>query len=71
MPKGAGGGMGGTPSAFTRAFRAKREIHCTFFGKQAIIFTSKRGTTIFFSQYNLFLGKSKEKLARKARLRPE
>ena len=55
---------GGTTSAFTRAFRAKRELHCTFFWeKKAIIITSKHGTTIFFSHYNLFLGKRKEKLA--------
>ena len=55
---------GGTPSAFTRVFRAKRELHCTFFlGKKAIIITSKHGTMIFFSHYNLFLGKRKEKLA--------
>ena len=57
---------GGTRSVFTRAFRAKRELHCIFLGKKAIIITSKHGTTIFFSHYNLFLGKRKEKLARKA-----
>ena len=56
---------GGTRSVFTRAFRAKRELHCIFLGKKAIIITSKHGTTIFFSHYNLFLGKLKEKLARK------
>ena len=33
--------------------------------------TSKHGTTIFFSHYNLFLGKHKEKLARKARVNTE
>ena len=59
---------GGTRSVFTRAFRAKRELHCIFLGKKAIIITSKHGTTIFFSYYNLFLGKLKEKLARKARV---
>ena len=59
---------GGTRSVFTRAFRAKRELHCIFLGKKAIIITSKHGTTIFFSHYNLFLGKLKEKLARKARV---
>ena len=57
---------GGTRSVFTRAFRAKRELHCIFLGKKAIIITSKHGTTIFFSHYNLFLGKLKEKLARKS-----
>ena len=36
--------------------------------KKAIIITSKHGTTTFFSHYNLFLGKLKEKLARKARV---
>ena len=35
--------------------------------EEALIFTSKHGTTIFFfSHYNLFQGKLKEKLARKA-----
>ena len=55
-------------SVFTRAFRAKRELQCIFLGKKAIVITSKDGTTIFFSHYNLFLGKLKEKLARKARV---
>ena len=49
-------------------FRAKRELQCIFLGKKAIIITSKQGTTIFFSHYNLFLGKFKGKLARKARV---
>ena len=49
-------------------FRAKRELQCIFLGKKAIIITSKHGTTIFFSHYNLFLGKFKGKLARKARV---
>ena len=56
----------GTRSALTIAFRAKRELQCMFLGKKVIIFTSKQGTTIFFSHYNLFLGKLKEKLAQKA-----
>ena len=59
---------GGTRSVFTRAFRAKRELQCIFLGKKAIIITSKHGTTIFFSHYNLFLGKLKEQLALKARV---
>ena len=59
---------GGTRSVFTRAFRAKRERHCLFLGKKVIIITSKHGTTIFFSHYNLFVGKPKEKLARTARV---
>ena len=57
---------GGTHSVLTIASRAKRELQCMFLGKKAIIFTSKQGTTIFFSHYNLFLGKLKEKLAQKA-----
>ena len=57
---------GGTPSVFTLAFRAKlRELYCIFLGKRAIIIASKHGTTIFFSHWNLFLGKLKQKLARK------
>ena len=59
---------GGTRSVFKRAFRAKREILCVFFGKKAIIITSKHGQTIFLSHYILFLGKRKEKLALKARV---
>ena len=58
----------GTRSVFTRAFRAKRELQCIFLGKKAIIITSKHGTAIFFYHYNLFLGRLKEKLARKARV---
>ena len=49
------GGPGGIRSVFTRAFRAKRELQCIFLGKKAIIITSKHGTTISFSHYNLFL----------------
>ena len=37
-----------------------------FLGEKVIMFTSKQGTTIFFSHYNLFLGKLKEKLGQKA-----
>ena len=58
---------GGTRSVFTRAFGAKRDLQCIFLWKKAIIMTSKHGTTIFFSHYNLFLGKIREKLARNAR----
>ena len=57
---------GGTRSVLMIAFRAKRELQCMFLGKKATIFTSKQGTTIFFSHYNLFLGKLTEKLAQKA-----
>ena len=62
---------GGTRSVFTRSFRANRELHWIFLGKKAIIITSKHGTTIFFCHYNLFVGKRKEKLARKARVNTE
>ena len=54
-------------SIYTR-FLAKRELHCTFLGKKTIIITSQRS---FFSHYYLFLGKLKEKLARKARVNTE
>ena len=47
-------------------FQENRELHCIFLRKKAIIITSKHGTTIFFSHYNLFVGKLKEKLTRKA-----
>ena len=57
---------GGTRSVFRRAFRAKKELQGIFIWKKAII-TSKHGTKFFFPYYNLFLGKHKEKLARKAR----
>ena len=48
-----------------------RELQCILIGKKAIIITSKHGTTIFFSHYNLFLRKLKEKLALKARVNTE
>ena len=59
---------GGTRSVFKRAFWPKRKVKIIFLDKKVIIITSKHGTTIFFSHYNLFLGKLKEKLARKARV---
>ena len=62
---------GGTRSVFKRAFRPKRKLQIIFLDKKVIIITSKHGTTIFFSHYNLFLGKLKEKLARKARVNTE
>ena len=55
----------GTRLVLTRAFRAKRELHYIFIRKTAIIITSKHGTTI------VFLGKLKEKWARKARVNTE
>ena len=62
------GCTGGTRSVFTRAFQAKRELQCIFLGKKAIIITSKQGTTIYFSLYDLFLGTPREKSACKARV---
>ena len=62
---------GGPRSVLTRPFRAKRELQCAFLGKKAMIITAKHGTTIFFSHYNLFLGKRKDKLVRKARVNTE
>ena len=59
---------GGTGSVFMRGFRTKREFQCIYLGKKAIVIISKHGTTIFFSHYNLFLGKLKEKLAGKAHI---
>ena len=60
----------GTRSVFARVLGEKRELQCIFLGKKAIIITSKNGTTFFFffCHYNHFLGKLKEKLARKARV---
>ena len=49
------------------AFWTKRELQCIFLRKKAIVITSKDGTTIFFSHYNLFLRKLKQKLTRKVR----
>ena len=62
---------GGTRSVFTRAFRAKRELQCILLRKKASMITSKHGTTIFFSDYNLFLRKLEEKLAGKAHVNTE
>ena len=58
----------GTCSVFAHAFQVKRELYCIFLRKTAIIMTSKHGTMIFFSHCNLFVGKLKEKLVRKARV---
>ena len=43
------GCSGGTRSVFTCAFWAKRELHCIFLGKKAIIITSKHDSTTFFT----------------------
>ena len=50
-------------------FSGKKRTYISW--EKAIIITSKQGTTIFSSHYNLFLGKLKEKLARKARVNTE
>ena len=62
--RGIMGCLGDTRSAFTRLFRAKRELQYIFLGKKVIIITSKQGTTIYFSHYNF--KKLKEKSAHKA-----
>ena len=49
-------------------FSGKKRTSLYILGEKALIFTSKHGTTIFFSYYNLFQGKLKENLARKARV---
>ena len=58
MPRGPSLGI------YARFSGKKRTSLYIFLGKKAIVITSKHGTTIFFSRYNLFLGKRKEKLAR-------
>ena len=62
---------GGSRSVSVHNFCTKRELYCIFLGKKAIIITSKHGTAIFFSHYNLFLRKLTEKLARKASVNTE
>ena len=52
-------------------FGQKENFSVYFSGKKAIIVTSKHGTTIYFSNYNLFIGKLKEKLSRKTRVNTE
>ena len=59
---------GGTCSVFMSTFCAKRKLHFIFRSKKVIISLSKHGTKIFFSHYNLFLGKLQEKLAHKGRV---
>ena len=64
----------GTSSVFTRAFRAKRTLMYISREKGDHSVTSKHGTTIFFyllTLYNLFLGKLKEKLSRKAHVKTD
>ena len=63
---------GGHSLSINAGFRAKRELHCIFHGKKAIIIICKRGTTIFILfHYIPFPGKLKEKLAQKARVNTE
>ena len=52
-------------------FSVKKRTLMYISRKKAIIITSKHGTAIFFYHYNLFLGRLKEKLARKARVTTE
>ena len=59
---------GGTRSVYMYAFQAKRELQCIFLRKKAFTTTSKHGRTNVSSHCNLFIGKLKEKLARKARV---
>ena len=56
---------GSSRPVFIRAFQGQKENFCIFLGKNAIIITSKQGTTIFFSHYNLFLGNLKENWSEK------
>ena len=56
---------GGTYSVFTRAFRAKRELNCLFLGERRSLLHPNT------AQRSFFLGKLKEKLARKARVNTE
>ena len=65
-----GGRWGHSFSIYARFSGKKRTSQYISCGK-ANIMTSKHRTTIFFSHYNLFLGKLKEKLARKARVNTE
>ena len=62
---------GGTRSVFTLAFRAIRELQRIFFGEKGHHYYIQARHNDRFSHYNLFLGKLKEKLARKARVNTE
>ena len=61
-------GCPGALAQYLHALFGQKENFNVYFSKKVIIITSKCGTTIFFSHYNPFLGKLKEKLARKARV---
>ena len=56
----------GTRSVFTRAFGQKENFTVYFSGKRRSLLHPNTTQRPFFSHYNLFLGKLKEKLARKA-----
>ena len=58
---------GGNRSVFTCAFWAKRELQCIFLEKGDHYYIQMWHND-FFSHYDPFLGKLKEKLARKARV---
>ena len=58
---------GGTP-AFTHAFRAKRELQCMFLGKGRSLLHPNTAKQSFFSYYNRYLRKLKEKLTQKVRV---
>ena len=53
---------------FCALFAQKENFKVHFSGKRWSYYISKHSTTIFFSHYNLFLGKLRENLARKARV---
>ena len=63
---------GGTRSVFTRVFWGKENFNVYFSGKRRSSLHPKTAPRVFFflffSHYNHFLGKLKEKLARKARV---
>ena len=59
---------GGTRSVLTRAFRQKERFTYNFSGKRRSLLNPNTAQPSFFSHYNLFLGKLKEKLTRKARV---
>ena len=57
----------GALAQYLCTFLGKKENFTVYSsGKKAIIIKSKQGTTIFFSHYNLFLGKLSEKVVQKA-----
>ena len=61
----------GTRSVLTRAFRAKRELHCIFLEERQSLLHLNTAQRPFFSHDDLFLGNFNEKLARKARVNTE